>query len=361
MTMLRTFRYLDPSLFQPSVFLLRPGPLEDELRALNVPVYRLPAHRMRNLLGVGQSTLTMARLIHSENIRLVHSNGFRPHAYGGLAAWLAQIPEVWTVHTPPEPTLFNRAILRIPATSVIANCPRTADSFRALGHPNEMIWPGVDIDRLERGTSREELSTRFGIPASARWVSLAARLQRYKGQHFFVRSLASLPRQEPAVHGILIGGALFGMEMDYLAELKAEAAKLGVADRVHFVGFLSDEDVAGFLAASELVVHPALDEDFGITVAEAQILGKPVIAFSAVGPTYILVDGKTGRLIPPGDQAALNRALAETLADPLLMRQWGQAGQERSRVHFGIVAHVQRTERIYERCIRENLEQERIV
>jgi glycosyltransferase involved in cell wall biosynthesis len=350
-TMLRTFRYLKPDLFTPGVFLLRPGPLEAELRALNVPIYTMRPHRMRNALAVWSCVHAIKRIIRAQGIRLIHSNGFRAHVYGGLAARFAKVPEVWTVHSPERNTLFNRFVLRIPSTQVIANCPRTSSYFAAVGHANQMIWPGIDIVRLEQGTPRSILAQRFGIPENARWVATAARLQRYKGQLFFVRALASLPPQPFPVHGVVIGGALFGMELDYLDELKAEARRLGAAGRVHFTGFIPDQDVAGILAASELVVHPALDEDFGITVAEAQILGKPVVAFAAVGPSYIIVDGQTGRLIPVGDQSALNHALASALADPAILEQWGRLGQERSRANFGIELHVQKTEAIYSRCL----------
>jgi glycosyltransferase involved in cell wall biosynthesis len=352
MTMLRTFRYLNPERFAPSVFLLRPGPLEAELKVLRVPVYALKPHRMRNVLGVAACVLAMRRIIRAEGLHLLHSNGFRPHVYGGWASRLAGVPEVWTVHSPERKTWFNRFVLSLPAAQVITNCPRTSDFFASAGHPNQMIWPGVDIARLDQGTPRAVLAERFGLPPQARWISTAARLQRYKGQHHFVRALAALPPQLGPVHGVVIGGALFGMELDYMEELKAEARQLGVGDRVHFTGFVADEDVAGLLAASDLVVHAALDEDFGITVAEAQMLGRAVVAFAAVGPSYILVDGETGRLVPVGDQGALNAALAAALADPATLQRWGQAGRERSRAHYGIVTHTEKTEGIYLRCLR---------
>lgn len=351
MTMIRTFRYLKPDRFKAAVFLLRPGPLEEELRDVGATVYKFAPHRMRNAVAVWKCARDMARICRRDGIHLIHSNGFRPHVYGSIAARWAGIPEVWTVHSPEIPTLFNKFVLRKQASHLISNCPRTAQYFESVGHPNQMIWPGVDIARLDKGTPREELASKFGIPSGTTWVSMAARLQRYKGQHHFVESIARLAPGPKPVHGIVIGGALFGMELDYLEELKQLASRLGAADRIHFTGFVSDEDVAGLLAASDLVVHPALEEDFGITVAEAQILGKPVVAFSAVGPTYILIDGETGRLVPVGDQEGLNKAVADTLADPERMRQWGAAGSIRSRRDFGIMEHVAKTEEIYERCI----------
>jgi glycosyltransferase involved in cell wall biosynthesis len=350
-TMLHTFRWLRPELFTPTVFLLRPGPIEKELRDLGVQTFLIPAHRMRNVPAVWMAVLQMKRIIREEGIRLVHSNGFRPHLYGGLAARMAGAAEVWTVHSHERRNLFNRMIWSVPSSQIIANCPRTSDFFKSIGCPNEMIWPGVNIPELERGASRSDLAARYGLPEKARWISMAARLQRYKGQLYFLRSFAAVSATQPDLRAIVIGAALFEMEQDFLAELKREAEKLGILDRVLFPGFIPDADLAGFLAASEVVVHPALDEDFGLSVAEAQALGRPVVAFAAVGPAAIIIEGQTGRLAPIGDQDKLNSALAETLADPAAITRMGKAGRERARALFGIEVHVRKTEDIYLRCI----------
>jgi len=355
-TMLHTFRWLRPELFASAVFLFRPGPLEAELRDIGVEVFRVPTHRMRNVLGVWRAILQIKRIIREQGIRLIHSNGFRPHTYGGMAARLARVPEVWTVHSHERRNLVNRLIWSIPSSQIIANCPRTSDFFTSVGCPNQMIWPGVNLKKLESGTARSDLAARYQLPANARWISMAARIQRYKGQSYFLRALAALKAAHADVHGIVIGGALFEMEKDYVTELKQEAANLGIADRVRFTGFIPDQDVAGFLAASEVVVHPALDEDFGLSVAEAQALGRPVVAFAAPGPAAIIVEGETGRLAPVGDQEQLNRALAATLADGAVIARMGQAGRIRARELFGIETHVRKTEEIYLRCVEGNNE-----
>jgi glycosyltransferase involved in cell wall biosynthesis len=349
--MVNTLRGLNRELFQPAVFLLRPGPLAAELQAMGVTVYQLKAHRMRNLFAVASSVWAIARTVRKERIGLLHSNAFRGHVYGGLAARLARVPEVWTVHTYERVNPLTRLILKIPSNQVIANCPRTSQFYQSAGHPNVIIWPGVDIARLEQGTARPVLAERYGIPATARWVSLAARLQRFKGHHYLLRALAALPQNLRDVQGIIIGGTLFGMEPDYPGELKAEAARLGIAGRVHFTGFINDDDVAGFLAASAVVVHTALDEDFGLTVAEAQALGRPVVAFAAAGPAAIVEQERTGLLVPVGDQAALTAALVKALSDPQTLDAWGCAARARARANFANEAQVKQTEAIYRRCV----------
>jgi glycosyltransferase involved in cell wall biosynthesis len=174
---------------------------------------------------------------------------------------------------------------------------------------------------------------------------MGARLQRYKGQIEFLHAIAAMAGQD--LHGIIIGGSLFGQESDYERELKALAKQLGIADRVTFTGFIADADVAGLLAASYLTIHPAHEEDFGLSVAEAQALGVPTIAFAAVGPAAIIIDGETGWLAPIGDQGALNRFLGFALADPAETRRRGVRAKEECLRRFSVDEHVRQTVDVY--------------
>lgn len=349
-TMLHTFRVLDRARFVPAMVQLRPGPLDAEARAAGVEVSVLERHRMRNLPAVLKAIWQTVGLARRHGFGLIHSNGFRAHVYGGLAARWAGIPEVWTGHTYEQPGWETRSIRTIPTDFVIANCPRTAEFYRQFTGPVEVVWPGVNTTQLDQGTDREELAARHRLPADRRWVTMGARLQRYKGQREFLRAIAGVPA-EAGIFGIVIGGSLFGQESDYERELKHLAAELGITDRVRFTGFIPDAEVAGFLKASYVTLHPAFEEDFGLAVAEAQALGVPTIAFATVGPAAIIEDGQTGQLVPVGDQAALNRALNEALATPERMRAMGLAARERTRRLFSIEEHVRQTEAIYARVL----------
>jgi glycosyltransferase involved in cell wall biosynthesis len=236
--LLNLLRRLDRTRFAPEVALLRPGPLEKELRDLEANVHLLRPHRMRDVPAVLGAVGQLTRLLRDGGFALVHSNAFRAHVYGGLAAWRAGVPEVWSVHTAEQPGWITRAVLSIPTSHVIANAPRTADWFVARHLPTSLIWPSIDVEQLARALPRSEVAQRLELPADARWVTVGARLQRYKGQEFFLRALAALPEKFRDVHGVVMGGALFGAEQDYPESLRRLAAELGLAERVHFTGFI---------------------------------------------------------------------------------------------------------------------------
>ena len=348
--MIECLRALDRTAFRPHVIQLRSGPLEALLRGIGVEVHVLQEHRMREVHRVASAIAQIGRLVRQRGFRFLHSNGFRAHVYGGLSAALAGVPEVWTGHTYESPSWSTRAILAIPTDCVLANCPRTADFYRPrVNAPVEVVWPGVNAAVLANGTPRDQLSAKYRIPSAAKWVSMGARLQRYKGQIEFLQSLASV--RKPDMHGIIIGGSLFGQESEYERELKGLALKLGVAERVTFTGFVPDVDLAGLLAGSYVTMHPAHEEDFGLAVAEAQALGVPTVAFAAVGPAAIVQDGQTGWLVPIGDQDQLNLALRSALDQPVETARRGRLARIECLRRFGIESHVRQTEAAYRRVL----------
>jgi 1,4-alpha-glucan branching enzyme len=236
----------------------------------------------------------------------------------------------------------------LPVDQVIANCTATAEHFAPRGWQSQVVWPGVNEARLRIHPARNDLAARYNIPTNRPWVTMCARLQRHKGQPHFLKTIAEVSKTHD-IQGVLVGAALFGMEEEYAEELRQMAREFGIADRVTFTGFISDEDVAGFQAAAGVLLHTALLEDFGLVLAEANTLGVPAVAFAAVGPAAIIVPGETGWLAPVGDQAALDAALADALASPDKRARFGAAAQSRMRERFTIEEHVRQTEAIYAR------------
>ncbi len=347
--MLECIRALDRREFEPHVIQLRPGPLEELIREAGGIPHVLPLHRMRAVHKVAGAIWQIRQMTRQHRIRLLHSNGFRAHVYGGLAAKLAGLPEVWSTMTVESSALSTRMILRIPTRKVLAICPRTEKFFQEAGLATTLIWPGVNVASLIARAARAPralLAEKYQLPMSRPWLVMGARLQRYKGQLDFLEALAQAPAAQQA-HGIIIGGSLFGAETDYQRELKERARTLGLTGRVTFTGFISDDEVAGFLAAANLVMHPARHEDFGLTVAEAQALGVPVLAYSEVGPAAILQHNLTGWLVPIGDTAQLGETLNEVLASPARLTQAGQAGRERVQRLFSAEEHAHRTMQEY--------------
>jgi len=92
-------------------------------------------------------------------------------------------------------------------------------------------------------------------------------------------------------------------------------------------------------------------ESFGLVVSEALQLGRPVVATAVGAAPRMVIDGRTGRLVEPGDHAALGRAIVDLLSDPDAAAAMGAAGREAVRAGFGADALVDQVAGIYEHLI----------
>ena len=151
-----------------------------------------------------------------------------------------------------------------------------------------------------------------GQPASVPAVlGFAGRLVPEKGVPILLEALALLP---PSLAEIRLRIAGDGPDRSMLESL---ARRLGLRDRVDFLGHVSREDVQRMLASVAVQVVPSVwAEPFGLVVVEAMARGTPVMASATGALSELLDDGRTGYLVPPGDAGALARRLAQVLADP---------------------------------------------
>jgi len=134
--------------------------------------------------------------------------------------------------------------------------------------------------------------------------------------------------------------------------LERLATRLGIADRVRFLGWR--EDVPALMASADLLVCPSLYEPLGNVVIEAWSAGLPVVATASDGPTGLITDGETGILVPlPGTNgdgpAPLACAIERLCADPALRSKLGNAGRRAYEAEFTEPIVISRYRRFFDR------------
>ena len=202
------------------------------------------------------------------------------------------------------------------------------------GRPVEVIHNGVDTDAFSSVHACAGLRARYAGPSQSLVVSVG-RLVGWKGIHVVINAIASLPT---LVYLIVGTGPEEG-------ELKMLASRLGVSERVIFVGRVAHEDLPQLLAQCDVFVQPSVGEEaFGISVIEAMASGVPVIASDNGGLPEIVENGVTGLLLRPGDTAAWRRGLADLADDPPRARRMGAAARQRAVAHFTWSANAARHE-----------------
>jgi len=193
-----------------------------------------------------------------------------------------------------------------------------------------VVYNGIDPTAFEAVTPEETAAARREIGlGDAPAVGVFSRLSPWKGQHVLLDALTRMP----ALHAVFVGGALFGDEERYAASLHEKVVAYGLSDRVHFLDFR--RDVPRLLHAVDVVAHTSVaPEPFGRVVVEGMLAGRPVVATRAGGVLEIVEDGVTGRLVPPGDAAALAETLGALLAAPTRTAALARAGREAARRRF---------------------------
>jgi glycosyltransferase involved in cell wall biosynthesis len=118
---------------------------------------------------------------------------------------------------------------------------------------------------------------------------------------------------------------------------------------VIFAGFR--RDVPRVLDALDVVALPSLYEGMPLTAIEASAMAKPVVATAVDGTPEVIREGRTGRLVPPRDPAALSRALRMLLRDPVGAQQMGAAGRDFVVDRFDLTRQVEATARVYRETV----------
>jgi len=198
-----------------------------------------------------------------------------------------------------------------------------------------VVENGVDASRFEKADGRrirEEL--RLG---DAPLIACVSRLDDEKGVEWLVRALPQVGRN---AHLALVG------EGPGLGPWRSLSQRLGIAERVHFLGLR--QDVEEILAASSVVVSPSVyEEAFGLAVLEGMSAGRPMVVTES-GAMPEIVQG-SGLVVPKRDAPALAAAIDRLLRNDVLARQLGEAGRARARGVYGIDRYVESLMAVYRR------------
>ncbi len=325
-------------------FLAGDGPLAQELQdaGASVRVVDWPTG-MRDPRGAWKFWCAIRR----EEFALVHQHfGNRaPRRLVRLAGSATIVFHAWDTldgawHNLPaaaEPGAQPQAKPTVPgADLVIATSRAVADEIKASRL--EVIYPGVDVP--------EEPSARRpdGVRPPDVVLGMAGRLVDWKGTVYLIRALSLLGDEFPHCRLEIAGS---GPEEQ---ELKNEANRLGLAQRVQFLGW--QPELASLLSRWDIYVQPSLVEPFGIAALEAMASGLPVVATSCGGLAELIVDGRTGRLAPPADAVGLAAALRTLLGDTAARQHMGANGRERARAHFTTRRMVEEISQVYECLLR---------
>ena len=280
--------------------------------------------------GMGFVTPSMLREVMGRSADLIHAHayGFFPTFAGSLGSALDHAALVITPHSDAGrpslgKSLFDRLVPPLTLTRaarVIAVSRHEADHLASLGVPSEkirVIPNGVAVSEFDR-VSR----LRAAKPQITGLFVGRIDLEQ-KGLDTLVRAVALLPPSD----GTRI--RLVGEDWGGTAALRSLAQRLGVAERMTFVGRVDQAALHDEYANADYLVLPSVFEPFGIVLLEAMAARLPVIASRVGGIPEIVEDGRTGLLIEPGDPVALAHAMTDLSEAAELRNSMGREARDR--------------------------------
>lgn len=330
----------------------QPPPREGELAAPDVSVHRLPLVRPVRPSADLSAFVATRRLIARLQPAIVHTHMAKAGAIGRLAA-TATRPRPRTVHTFHGHVLEGyfggaqqRAFLQLEralarrSDVLVAVSDEIRDELLDLGVGRrgqfEVIPLGIDLERyLAVEGPSGGLRGAIGVGADVPLVGVLGRLVPVKDHRTLLRAVGQLEGAHLAVVG----------DGELRAELEGLARELALGDRVHFTGWWAD--VPGALADLDVVALASRNEGTPVVLIEALAAARPVVATDVGGVRSVVEDGVTGRLCPPGDEAALAAALSEALADRESARIRARRGRQRMVERFGAARMVEEHRCLY--------------
>ena len=210
----------------------------------------------------------------------------------------------------------------------------------------QQIWNGVDTDAfVPRVGARPPIA---GCPfdAAQHWlIGSVGRFDPVKDHATLARAFVSLLANRPALASrarlVLVGDGATRRDVESIL------ARAGVADRAWFAG--ERHDVAHVMQGFDCFVLPSLAEGVSNTILEAMASGLPVVATRVGANAQLVVDGHTGRLVPPSDHEAMARSLEGYMNDEASVREHGRNGRAVIERNFSLDAMVDGYDDLYAR------------
>lgn len=281
---------------------------------------------------------SLIEAVHCANARLLHANSLAMGRIAGRLAGRLMIPT----------TSHLRDILKLSKASIsdlnrnhrlIAVSDATREFHLAQGLDADrvvVVRNGLDLERFQPRPATGWLHDELKLPRSVKLLATIGQIGLRKGQDVLAAAAPVIVRKHSDVHFVLVGERTSTKSESIVFEraIIDRFAEQGLAGRLHRLG--SRDDVPSLLTEITLLVHPAHQEPFGRVLLEAAACGVPVVATNVGGTSEIVVDGETGRLVPPRDPHALALAVNELLADETARHRTSLAARSRAVREFDI-------------------------
>lgn len=335
--LLNLIRRLDRRRFSPeAVCLKQPGPI-GEILAGEIPLHS-------GLLAGKYDVRVLprlAKLFRRRKVDAIVTVGAGDRMFWGrLAARIARVPVILAaLHSTGWPDVVGRLnrMLTPLTDGFIAVAEEHARYLREQERfPSRKVFTipnGVDVERFQPRPPSEALRRELHLPADAPVAGIVAALRPEKDHELFLRVAARVLARIPRARFLVVGDG------DLRLRLQDYAGQLGISESVHFLG--SRGDVPELLSLVDACVLTSKMEASPVTILEAMAAGKPFVAPRVGSIPEVLLDGQTGYLAAPGEEAEIADRLHRLLSQREQAAAMGAAARQRVVEHYSLERMVE--------------------
>jgi glycosyltransferase involved in cell wall biosynthesis len=310
--------------------------------------------RLLEEAGIPHRQVPLGRFYVRNPLFTWHTLRSMPGARRQLRAIAAEVRPDWVVSPDVQTLLLSASILRTRRALFLQSGPERLMGHGLAGrlvdrHVDRVLCCSHFIADCARQTPVDAAKLAIvpnGVPLPAERpfvdrrpvrLGIVGRIVEQKQHGVLLDACALLQQRLPDAFRLDIVGAREG---PFAAELDSRIAALGLDDIVRWAGVLADRD--RLYGELDVLMAPAIDEPFGLTVPEAGSYGLPVVAARSGAFPELVEEGRTGLLFEPGDAGALADALARLVGDAGLRRRLGEAARAHVGARFTIDAMTER-------------------
>lgn len=265
---------------------------------------------------------------------------------GLLLRWLGwPLKLVFTSAAQRHHTWLTRWLIR----RMDALIATSALSASYLKREATVVMHGVDTDRYAPPRDRAAAFAESGLPGRYA-IGCFGRVRAQKGSDVFVDAMCKLLPRYPDFTAVLVG-AVVAEQQAFANELKRRIAAAGLSSRIIITGELPIEEVEHWYQRLTIYAFTSRNEGFGLTLIEAMSAGTALVASRAGAAEFVVEDGATGVLTPPGDVDALEAALEPLMRDVAAAAAMGARARARVVEKFSLDAEANAIAAVYRTLI----------
>lgn len=259
----------------------------------------------------------LKKLVCTDRVDLIHTHLTTASWLGSMVGRACRVPTVAHIHGADSKTWFQRADYLIAVAEGVKEhlVEQGIDESRV-----PVLYYGIDLEKYAAPLPTPEAKARLGLSPETKTVGIVGSLIPRKGHRHLLSALKKVEPTVGKVHAIFAGE---GAEEN---ALRQQAQALGLAERVHFLGFRTD--AADIMAACDGVALPSYKEGLSIAMMEAMALARPVIVTNVAGMPELVQHQKTGWMTSPGNEDELANALGQLFCDPEMAHRMALAGRD---------------------------------